>query len=414
MSLEEFPPNREFLGRNFNNGECIQLVLKSHNGRWLPFRSVQKVFMHELAHCKQMNHSRNFWKVRNQYCEELQELWTRGYLGEGLWGRGRNLYDGQLAESEFATIQGGMVRDVCGGTYRGVGRKRKRGAADKPQLSYAERKERRIKKKFGDGGVALGEDETVKTVLEKGKKVKGKPRVAGSNRGRELRAAAALARFGQTKSEPELEENDGFMGTDDDSDYGEVDDDDGQQARGPDGTRAVDLEGNRLIKVCEGEDSGDDENARREMEELGVMSESPIPSTSEHQSKDLSGVIDLAKPNETTANGADGHPRASSTIELKPEITITASVQGDKRSKVNGATKLISAFPAPDLETKQSCPVCSLTNSLEALTCSACGHVLHTDRLKNNWRCQSDQCKGSLYVNSGDNGVCSLCGTSKV
>jgi len=43
-SLEEFPPNREFWGRNFNAGECIQLVLKSPtNGRWLPFRFVQMV-----------------------------------------------------------------------------------------------------------------------------------------------------------------------------------------------------------------------------------------------------------------------------------------------------------------------------------------------------------------------------------
>ncbi|KAI7012290.1 hypothetical protein KC355_g5470, partial [Hortaea werneckii] len=28
MSLEEYPPNPEFLGRNFNAGEVIQLVLK--------------------------------------------------------------------------------------------------------------------------------------------------------------------------------------------------------------------------------------------------------------------------------------------------------------------------------------------------------------------------------------------------
>ena len=74
-SLEEFPPNREFWGRNFNAGECIQLVLKSPtNGKWLPFRFVQMVMMHELAHCQQMNHSRNFWKARNKFADELKEL----------------------------------------------------------------------------------------------------------------------------------------------------------------------------------------------------------------------------------------------------------------------------------------------------------------------------------------------------
>jgi hypothetical protein len=37
--------------------------------------------------------------------------------------------------------------------------------------------------------------------LEKGKTTKGKPRVAGSARGRELRAAAALARFERSKAD---------------------------------------------------------------------------------------------------------------------------------------------------------------------------------------------------------------------
>jgi len=47
-SLEEYEPNHEFVGRNFNAGEVIQLVLKSRiSGRWLPFEYVQMVMMHE-------------------------------------------------------------------------------------------------------------------------------------------------------------------------------------------------------------------------------------------------------------------------------------------------------------------------------------------------------------------------------
>jgi hypothetical protein len=48
MTLEEYEPNAEFVGRNFNAGEVIQLVLKArHTGRWLPFSYVQMVMMHE-------------------------------------------------------------------------------------------------------------------------------------------------------------------------------------------------------------------------------------------------------------------------------------------------------------------------------------------------------------------------------
>lgn len=83
MALEEFPANREFWGRNFNAGEVIQLVLKSQDGRWLSFRHVQMVMIHELAHCKQMNHSKFFWQVRNTYSDELRELWQKGYSGDG-------------------------------------------------------------------------------------------------------------------------------------------------------------------------------------------------------------------------------------------------------------------------------------------------------------------------------------------
>ncbi|KAL8753916.1 MAG: hypothetical protein Q9199_004717, partial [Rusavskia elegans] len=38
MTLEEYEPNPEFVGRNFNAGEIIQLVLKApQTGHWLSF-----------------------------------------------------------------------------------------------------------------------------------------------------------------------------------------------------------------------------------------------------------------------------------------------------------------------------------------------------------------------------------------
>lgn len=76
----------------------------------------------------------------------------------------------------------GLPEHLCGGMYRSRGRGRKR-KAGKQAVSYQEQKERRIRKRFGEGGVALGEDMLAKSKLEKGRIVTAKPRVAGSARG---------------------------------------------------------------------------------------------------------------------------------------------------------------------------------------------------------------------------------------
>ncbi|SPN96974.1 uncharacterized protein DNG_00494 [Cephalotrichum gorgonifer] len=264
-SLEEYEPNREFVGRNFNAGEVIQLVLKAQSGRWLPFDYVQMVMMHELAHCKQMNHSKAFWAVRNQYAGEMLGLRGQGYTGEGLWGRGRELSTGHLLRP---TIQAGDVlpEHICGGTYRTNrrgGRKRKA----KSTLTWKEQKERRVLKKFGAGGVALGEDEDAKVKLEQGKKTKGKPRVAQSQRGRELRAAAALARFGESKKKVEEEEEPEVIKIESDESGDEVDLMSVPDAVDIDGKRLVDKDGVGMVKVCDDDGEGGEE-ASEEMREL--------------------------------------------------------------------------------------------------------------------------------------------------
>lgn len=255
-SLEEYEPNREFVGRNFNAGEVIQLVLKSPlTGRWLPFNYVQMVMMHELAHCKQMNHSRAFWAVRDGYASQMQVLWSQGYTGDGVWGRGAKLESG---EWERNTVRADEVlpEHLCGGTYRSRRRKRK----TKPTLTYQERKERRILNKFGKNGVALGADEETKVKLEKGKRVQAKPRVAGSARGRELRAAAALARFEQKKEDEVGAKKEEEVSSD--SEY--------ELKVDVDGKPLVDGSGRGLVKVCEDEDANDPA-AKNELDELQNM-----------------------------------------------------------------------------------------------------------------------------------------------
>ncbi|KAI9786774.1 MAG: hypothetical protein M1816_007781 [Peltula sp. TS41687] len=274
MSLEEYEPNLEFVGRNFNNGEVIQLVLKApFTGQWLPFRHVQMVMMHELAHIKHMNHSGAFWKVRNQYAGELRALWAKRYTGDGLWSRGQTLLSGRYTTQDMPNAEA-MPKSLCGGTYRSSNKRKRtsqKGAAVTPKISYAERQQRKIAKKFGTNGVTLGGDEEGRVKWEEGKKAKGKPRVAQSARGRELRAAAALARFGQQQKDTDVGKTEPVTGSGSDTEQDDVDTV-GEMALDIDGKPIRDGQGRRMVKVCEDED-GSNEEVMREMEELRVVDE---------------------------------------------------------------------------------------------------------------------------------------------
>lgn len=393
MSLEEYEPNPEFVGRNFNAGEVIQLVLRApRTGHWLGFRSVQMVMMHELAHCKQMNHSGAFWAVRNHFADELRKLWEQNYTGDGFWGRGKTLLSGQY-ESVSGLSAEIVPRSLCGGTFRSSrGRKRKRkekgnGTGNAVNLSYAERQQRRIAKKFGTHGVKLGDDTETRVKLEDGKKPKGKPRVAGSTRGRELRAAAALARFGSQKEEDvkpeELDEIDSES---------ESEEEDFTQRKGAldlNGLRLLDPHGNGMIKVCEDEDQADI-RVKQEMEEL----------------QDLDDV--------------DLHPIASSPSYYRNSAPLVKVEEKPPPPQENDIPKeppppAHAPRPPPNKATPSltNCPICSLANPPSSTLCAACGHVLDRDAHPSHWRCPSLACRDSAYVNPQDYGLCGVCGARR-
>ncbi|CAJ2501532.1 Uu.00g043850.m01.CDS01 [Anthostomella pinea] len=411
MTLEEYEPNREFVGRNFNAGEVVQLVLKSPStGRWLPFNYVQMVMMHELAHCKQMNHSKAFWAVRNGYADQIRILWTRSYTGEGLWGRGALLETGQF-EANTVHADEVLPEHLCGGTYRSRRRKRKA----KQQLSYQERKERRILKKFGANGVSLGDDEDVKAELEKGRRTQAKPRVAGSKRGRELRAAAALARFGQQKEVEDFNkpidiDEDDETASDSGSDVTGDGEDEGESTIDINGQKLLDDKGNNLIKVCEDEnpEDGDAQNELRELSSASGIKRQEQGSTTKAKSKAKEKTKEAQRPDTTP----------------KPNINIQKLVSG----KPKGDTGIASLRTAPkgdeytaSLRTAEvskaaatgDCHMCSFQNERDSTICSVCSHVLDADKVPGSWSCYSKSCQGSLYLNAGDSGICGLCGERK-
>ena len=442
MTLEEHEPNPEFIGRNFNAGEIIQLVLKApYSGHWLSFRSVQMVMMHELAHCVQMNHSGAFWKVNNRFKGELRELWAKGYTGDGLWGRGRTLLSGEYdtgrnLENEI------LPANLCGGSFRSSRRgKRKRGR-EKPKESYAERQQRRIKKKFGVNGVTLGDDDATKVKLENGMKPKGKPRVAGSKRGRELRAAAALARFDQVKKESPKDET-LFSDSETESDEDNID---GAEAFNPDGSRFRDGKGRGMVKVCEDADR-DDVHVKQEIQELQYLNRAhPDTQVGETANLDVSGtpvtengVVFVSRLSRikgaATPHSEQIQPQADDGGLRMEDIPLYDKSKDESESReksaeahqvtsrsLDGSRKSSSSTPASRPAKAQNatdhqlqasemiCPICSMANEPASLVCLTCSHVLDTGKVTRYWRCQSDACKDSQYINAADCGLCGACG----
>ncbi|KXT03088.1 hypothetical protein AC578_7725 [Pseudocercospora eumusae] len=437
MALEEYAPNPEFLGRNFNAGEVIQLVLKDKAGRWLSMKFVQMVMMHELAHCKQMNHSRFFWNVRNEYAKQMEELWREKYMGEGMWGRGRGLATGGFVNAA-PPDQTLIPEHLCGGSYRRKGRKRKRGAQgaeEKAKLSYAERQQQRIQRKFGKHGEGqdLGEDALVRGAISTMNG--GKPRVANSKRGRDLRANAALLRFEAAKNQQKKEQTLDLVEDPDSETDSEWET---ESAAGSEDKSVVisDGHGHDLVKVC-GDGEDDEEGAGREMDELRMLSKKPLAkdkhvvdldaeteSEAEESTSTLKTKHGTVSGPSKPARGEEGHEDTETEDETdvehinktyKPPMPdeTTTSLSTNEAELLREVDRSNAASQLDEPAPPSSCPICSLENAPDSVTCIACSNVLRPRLMPNHWRCKSDTCKGSKYINSGDAGRCGICGSQK-
>ena len=297
---------------------------------------------------------------------------------------------------------GGAVREgdigvasLCGGTFRSRKRKRKRGGDQMGQnLTYKERQERRIAKKFGTKGTTLGDDLDTRVKLEDGKRPKAKPRVAGSTRGRELRAKAMLARLGVAKEETAKKEEENGS-AENGSDY---EDGKGSEALDHNGSRLVDGKGNEMVRICEDEDQ-DDVHVKQEMQEL-----QELDGTAPDRPNSSLGVLE-----------GDSSTASEQDIE-------TTSKMDDPMNRIppsSSSADTAAMHAPPQLEDQISkdpstaCPICSMTNEPDSNFCVACSHVLDTSKSSRTWRCGSSTCKHSLYINSIDCGLCGICGTQR-
>lgn len=326
------------------------------------------------------------------------------------------------------------------GTYRSRERRRKNKSADsqpikKPKLTYAELQQRRKERKFGTGeGNKVGADEDTRVKLEKGVKSKSAPKVAQSNRGRELRAAAALKRFESQQKETELPEKEEDE-TGDEMDYEEDEED----------KKTVDVGGGKFLVPVSGEEDGEAEQdeMKKELLELagacGTCEDGNGIAMDEEDGKRRVGGDDRKQQSNTretkaynmvkteddeeeligynphSRNSAEtsGHqpkqPTTSKQIKREGHVSfpgIDSSRRPNARNSSGLSTASRSALELP-------CSVCSVINGRDAVLCTVCANVLEPDKMPNAWKCSSTACDGTTHMNAGDAGVCGVCGQRK-
>jgi len=224
-----------------------------------------------------------------------------------------------------------------------------------------------------------------------------------------------------SNEEPGIKEEQ-FSGSETESEYEE---DEQNVAVDLDGHKMVDSRGHGMIKVCEEEDA-EDENARKEMEELRQVD---LPYNREAQRRRSRETAPVVKQENDSSSGNEeclintpmndkSVPKTahhvSSTEETPPRTT------SQPKSANVGVGAVTDLPPAQSLSelwesavATAGCPTCSLVNEKGALTCVACANVLDPGKMSDHWRCQTLSCRRSAYMNAGDCGVCGVCGAAK-
>ncbi|KAG1844051.1 WLM-domain-containing protein [Suillus subalutaceus] len=350
-SLEEYEYNRVFAGRNWNNGETIELVLKSASGSFVPIHWLMSTLCHELAHIKHMNHGPAFQALWRQLRNDVRALQNREYYGDGYWSSGTRLADSaKIAGQGIET--GDLPEYMCGGAHSRARpasyQRRKRTAKfNGPSVHTGAQSEKKRKagsritnaNAFVSGGKALNEG-VIGETKEAGTGFRKK---AGSKRAREERALAAERRMETLKASA-------------------------SSSRQP----TTDSESEPDAEPLE----TDQDRRRTMLESLGGQE------LDEMKAARYDFSDDFRLPGETGGNSCSIHkierPEAAVSTDAQPDSSTRPGKHRRVEDEEVSVTKKlrISGAPRPGKTEDQSdswnCLVCTLANVPEHLACSAC------------------------------------------
>ncbi|KAH9068318.1 WLM-domain-containing protein [Lactarius deliciosus] len=398
-SLEEYEHNDVFAGRNWNNGETVELVLRRRDGSFTSTSWLMGTLCHELAHIKvdifcslrisslglrrhtqHMDHGPGFQALWNLLRKEVVALQARGYYGDGMWSSGTRLADSAVIAGQEA-LDDDLPEYMCGGAQsraRPSARRRRRQPVTGPSMLTGAQTAKRRKagsritaaETFLGPGQALNADEDEKTAGT------GFRKKALSKRAREERAMAAEKR--QLALEASANPTSGQEEDDSDADTQELRETDQERRQtmmdSMDASEAKQLRTGTLsdiwgdfilpkrpldkVRAAKSKATGDDGPRVNSQGARNVPVHAPSPPTPPRGTAgpELSRFCSGKLPQEQTRGGK----RMSGQIASHQERTFGATLPNPKTRCE------IARNP------KWSCLVCTLDNDPEHLACSAC------------------------------------------
>ncbi|PBL03642.1 WLM-domain-containing protein [Armillaria gallica] len=404
-SLEEYEHNNVFAGRNWNNGETVELVLRRPGGSFLPTYWLMSTLCHELAHIKHMNHGPAFQALWKQLRTEVRNLQDRGYYGDGYWSAGTRLADSAKVAGE-GIDPGDLPEYMCGGAQtrsRPSATRRRRSGRRGDVVPSNHTGRQTAKRRKGGGRVTSkyafqGEGLSLNdSTGEEGGKGTGFRKQAGSKRAREERALAAERRMQALQSQSaikvDIKEEEEDTADRSDSEVEIVSETDGERREALISSEKDDLRNLKssweefkddFIFTGDGKDnvieiSSDEEDVKEELCDI------PIPSGSTF----ISGMNDREKRSKNKGKEKEKETPPLGLGKLvktevdfrKKEALGMAPTQGSRKlggkSKESG-DRVQPHVTKPWSETEFSptepweCAVCTLMNKPRHLACSAC------------------------------------------
>ncbi|KAI0065092.1 WLM-domain-containing protein [Artomyces pyxidatus] len=389
-SLEEYEYNNVFAGRNWNNGEVVELVLRRPNGGFAPIAWLLSTLCHELAHIKHMNHGPAFQALWTRLRHDVKALQEKGYYGDGYWSSGTRLGDSETVGGN-GLAEGDLPEYMCGGAQTRTRPSRRRrptaGSSSRP------RKRRKAGSRVTAAGAFTGAGHALNADIsdeERKNAGAGFRKRAISKRAREERALAAEARIRALQgkaSSPSLKE--------DSVDSGE-ESDDGEEIP------ETDLDRRRtMLESMEAADA-DDLRSGTLVDYWGDIIPPKIEPRGQVKAKSPEAVRSVQRTHQTTLDSLASSASGSSTRvgnvgnafglgnlvqeeirhRKKESLGLTAT-RADRTLGANPANAARvtetpeSSAPAvrsvPGRQELWPCLVCTLDNVPDHLACIACG-----------------------------------------